>query len=195
LYDKEVFKFVGADRGTFLESGGGSAPLFLSNDRDGRVSVANVMLNFEDKDANVAGEGLVARLTFRWIGSENKAVSLDNIAVLDFNGGLNSLEGSTLESPVPLPDKFALSGNYPNPFNPETNIAFELPKTERVRIDIYNILGQKVRTLVDREFKAGIRTIKWDATNDFGSKVASGMYIYRVVAGSNVASKKMMVIK
>ncbi|MFC1557698.1 T9SS type A sorting domain-containing protein, partial [candidate division KSB1 bacterium] len=124
-----------------------------------------------------------------------KAVSLDNIAVLDFNGGLNSLEGSTLESPVPLPDKFALSGNYPNPFNPETNIAFELPKTERVRIDIYNILGQKVRTLVDREFKAGIRTIKWDATNDFGSKVASGMYIYRVVAGSNVASKKMMVIK
>ncbi len=88
------------------------------------------------------------------------------------------------------PETFSLSQNYPNPFNPVTSIDFELPVSGKVKLTIYNILGQEITRLVDRNMQAGYHTVKWDA-----SRVASGTYIYKIVAGEFTAVKKMVVIK
>jgi len=95
-----------------------------------------------------------------------------------------------------LPQKFALLQNYPNPFNPETIIEYTLPKGPRmVRLVIYNILGQEVKTLVNEEKQAGIYKVFWDGTDDMGEKVASGIYLSRIEIGGFSEVKKMVLVK
>ena len=94
-----------------------------------------------------------------------------------------------------IPDKFEVSQNYPNPFNPSTTIKFGLPEAAFVSIKIYNILGQEVKTLLNAERSAGTYTLQWNGDNNFGHQVTSGTYIYRVVAGNNVVTKKMILLK
>jgi len=96
---------------------------------------------------------------------------------------------------IALPATFALHQNYPNPFNPNTRIDFDLPKACEVELIVYNILGQKVVTLVDRELDPGFHHIDWDGSRDDGGQVASGVYFYRLRAGDFVESKKMMMLK
>jgi hypothetical protein len=91
---------------------------------------------------------------------------------------------------VVLPDKFELSQNYPNPFNPDTNIEFKVPYTSKVRIDVYDILGQHVETLVSREFETGYYNVVFDA-----SGLPGGTYIYRIIADNFSQSEKMMLLK
>lgn len=94
-----------------------------------------------------------------------------------------------------IPVNFELKQNYPNPFNPETNIQFSITKNEKVTITIYNTLGQQVRKLVNKEFPPGSHIIKWNGRDNFGNKVSSGTYIYRITAGKHESSKKMILIK
>jgi len=94
-----------------------------------------------------------------------------------------------------VPDVFALHQNYPNPFNPITTIRYDVPEESMVRLDIYNILGQKVRTLVNSVHQPGYHAVQWNGTNDFGVPVASGMYIYRIQAKDFVAVKKLVLMK
>jgi subtilisin family serine protease len=89
-----------------------------------------------------------------------------------------------------LPSEFALHAAYPNPFNPTTTIAFDLPSTSTVRLDVYNVLGQRVATLVDGELPAGVHEIRWDA-----SSVGSGVYFARITTGENTATTKMVLLK
>ncbi|GEM_PF-4759393 len=91
---------------------------------------------------------------------------------------------------IELPGSFALSNNYPNPFNAQTNISFDLPKASKVNLTIYNLLGQKVKTLVDKSLPAGQHTVIWDAGN-----YASGVYFYKLQAGDFVTTKKMNLLK
>ncbi|MFQ6031911.1 MAG: S8 family serine peptidase [Candidatus Zixiibacteriota bacterium] len=102
--------------------------------------------------------------------------------------------GSKLTS-AGLPTSFSLSQNYPNPFNPTTEFSIDLPSPTQVSFVIYNIAGQKVKTLVDETLPAGHRTIIWDGTNDEGEDVSSGIYFYRAVAGENMVVKKMMLLR
>ena len=90
---------------------------------------------------------------------------------------------------------FALHNNYPNPFNPVTNITYDIPEVAEVRLDIYNVAGQKVRTLTQGLHEPGRYRIQWNATNDFGQQLSSGMYIYRIVAGDFVSVKKLILMK
>ncbi len=77
-----------------------------------------------------------------------------------------------------------LEQNYPNPFNPTTNIKFSIPEKSELSLTIYNLVGQEVVKLVNNElFNAGSYTAQWDGTNSYGSKVASGIYIYELSAG------------
>jgi len=94
-----------------------------------------------------------------------------------------------------LPQEYTLSQNYPNPFNPTTTISFTLPKQNTVSLKIYDILGREVRTLLNSEQTAGVHKVTWDGKNNFGTKVASGTYLYRIVAGDFVQSKKMILLK
>ncbi len=94
-----------------------------------------------------------------------------------------------------IPETFSLGQNYPNPFNPSTYFVLSLPQQEYVTVNIYNILGEKVRTLVSKNFSVGNYKLSWDGTNDFGGKVASGVYIYTAISKNNLASKKLIYLR
>jgi hypothetical protein len=89
-----------------------------------------------------------------------------------------------------IPKAYALTQNYPNPFNPSTEISFDLPQASHVNLTIYNVLGQKVQTLVDEQREAGSYTVTWDA-----SPYSSGVYFYRISADNFSNTKKMLMLK
>jgi hypothetical protein len=89
-----------------------------------------------------------------------------------------------------LPTEYGLDQNYPNPFNPSTTISYQLPEKNHVSLNVYDILGNLVSTLVDREMEAGYYNVNWNA-----SQLASGIYIYRIISGSFVSTKKMILMK
>jgi hypothetical protein len=133
-------------------------------------AVALVNLSLKDKDASVSIQG--------------NAVLNDQLA-----GALNAVKVKE------IPSEFSLSQNYPNPFNPTTSIKYAIAQDARVSLVVYNILGQAVRTLVNAEQESGYYTVRWDGTNDFGSKVSSGIYIYRISAGNFTSTVKMNLLK
>lgn len=96
---------------------------------------------------------------------------------------------------VGIPRAFALEPNYPNPFNPATTIRYRLPRPEHVRLTIYNLAGQTVRTLLNAPLPAGVHTGVWDGRDDRGREVASGVYLYRLSAGDFIQTRKMILIR
>jgi len=94
-----------------------------------------------------------------------------------------------------VPKEYALMQNFPNPFNPTTEIVFALPKTEKVTLAIYDVLGRKVRTLLDRQFQPGQYSVSWDGTDQWGRPVASGIYLYRLQTSDFTKVRKMAFIK
>jgi len=94
-----------------------------------------------------------------------------------------------------LPEVFALHNNYPNPFNPITNIRYDVPELSDVKIDIYNVAGSKIKTLVSKQHQPGRYKIQWNATNEQGAPVATGMYIYKIRANDFVSVKKLLLMK
>ena len=95
-----------------------------------------------------------------------------------------------------IPDEFALNQNYPNPFNPSTQISFDVPQGgEHIMLNIYNILGQNVSTLVNGVINPGTYTMEWNATDEAGNPVASGIYFYELRSSSFIARKKMLLIR
>lgn len=94
-----------------------------------------------------------------------------------------------------IPKSFELYQNYPNPFNPSTYIKYQLPEESFVRINIYNLLGQKIKTLINSNKKAGRYNTVWYGKDENGNNVASGIYIYRIITDKNVISKKMILMK
>lgn len=89
-----------------------------------------------------------------------------------------------------LPASYALEQNYPNPFNPSTTIKFELPKSPMVRLSVYDVLGREVSVLVNEKREAGVHEVKFD-----GTRLASGVYFYRIQEGSYVATRKLLLTR
>lgn len=94
-----------------------------------------------------------------------------------------------------LPESFGLSPNYPNPFNPETIIRYQLPNSSEVELIMYNTLGQKIRTIVNEKQFPGYYEVIWDGRNDSGEQVPSGVYIYQLKAGEFVDARKLLLIR
>lgn len=94
-----------------------------------------------------------------------------------------------------IPDRFDISANYPNPFNPTTSIKYQIPQASEVTITIYDNLGRVVRTLVNKKQQPGHYEALWNGTNDYGQLVSSGVYVYQVRAGNFVKSRKMILLK
>ena len=116
------------------------------------------------------------------LGSIDSAFKLDEVDKrLDANGA--------------IPREFSLKQNYPNPFNPVTTIQYSLKEQSKVKLVIYNTLGQKVKELVTGLKNAGLHFAKWNGENSFGRKVASGIYFYRIEAGNYINTKKMVLMK
>ena len=93
------------------------------------------------------------------------------------------------------PETFALYQNYPNPFNPITSIHYDLPQNELVNIKVYDMLGRKVRSLVNSQQAAGYQSVKWNAANDRNEPISAGIYIYTIQAGEFRHYRKMVLLK
>ncbi|HYQ85625.1 MAG TPA: T9SS type A sorting domain-containing protein [Bacteroidota bacterium] len=137
-------------------------------------------------------------LTISWKCKGRASLLLDHKVILLEGSGETRVTGA--ETPIRLrlspavvadmPKTFALYQNYPNPFNPSTTIRYDLPKSVSVTLKIYNILGQEVATLADDVQEAGFKSAVWNANN-----IATGVYLYRLVAGTFTEVRKMMILK
>jgi M6 family metalloprotease-like protein len=94
-----------------------------------------------------------------------------------------------------LPRAFTLSQNYPNPFNPMTTISFTVPGRNKVTLDVYDLRGRRVRGLLDKFVMPGYYSVQWDGRDDSGRKMASGVYFYRLEAGEEVLTRRMLLVK
>jgi hypothetical protein len=106
-----------------------------------------------------------------------------------------STKGIAFEVTGNVPARFSLSQNYPNPFNPMTTIEYSLPEQSQVTLEVFNVLGQRVKTLADIVQPAGRHRIVWDGKDAQGKDVASGIYFYRLEAGEFTDSKRMVILK
>lgn len=119
----------------------------------------------------------------------NEFVTVDGTGITKIEVSVNT----TVNIPgigTELPQMVELAQNYPNPFNPTTNITFGLPESGTVRLDVFNVMGQRVATLVNDQKPAGYHTVTFDA-----SRLASGTYVYRLQTGNTVITKKLMLVK
>ena len=94
-----------------------------------------------------------------------------------------------------IPNVYVLYENNPNPFNPVTTLRYDLPENGYVNIIIYDMLGRQVKTLFNQTQSAGIHSIQWNATNDYGKPVSAGIYLYQIQAGEYISTKKMVLLK
>ena len=188
-----IVKYIGTYKKLWLVRANGAknfniSDLFIGN--AGPLTFVSQSSNVNVGTASAAGSTLT--LTPVQTGDFIVTVIGQDIQSNDFiaysipvNVGLTDVETTDQ-----LPTEFALFQNYPNPFNPTTNIKFDLPKESNVTLKVYNILGEEVATLVNKVMPAGHQVVTFDA-----SRLASGMYIYRIQAGNFVQVKKMLLMK
>ncbi len=108
---------------------------------------------------------------------------------------IDESEVSIVEPSEMVPEQFVLYPNYPNPFNPTTTLRYDLPEDSHVSIMIFDLMGREIRTLINKQQSAGIKSIMWDGTNDLGQPLSAGMYLYRISAGDFHSVKKMVLLK
>ncbi len=124
----------------------------------------------------------------------DKSVQLTNVVIADPTGGAIVTDVYTNGVPI-IPKEYYLNQNYPNPFNPTTTIQYGVPELARVKIVIYNILGQKIRAFDLGEVKAGRYQLVWDGRTNSGLQVSSGVYIYRLETQKYMQARKMLLLK
>ncbi len=118
--------------------------------------------------------------------SNATAITTQNVQITNLVG---------IASEIAIPEKFELSQNFPNPFNPMTTIRYALPEKANVRLTIYNMLGKEVRTLVNEFEEAGYKSVIWDGLDQYGRSLSTGVYIYRIQAGDFTQTRKMVFMK
>ena len=146
---------------------------------------------------NAAGEWSVSGLDFA-VGDTLTAVATDasgNSSGCAENAVVSFLSAIEDDDPLSLPITLALEQNYPNPFNPMTEIEFSLPVASKIAVSVFNVAGQRVAVLVDGRYPAGDHRVRWNATDDTGQAVASGVYFYRLETETGTLARKMLLLK
>jgi len=133
---------------------------------------------------------------FIGFGNDVANVLIQNINLAGLDGSLiNQITRTNSSEFKVLPKQFLLHQNFPNPFNPSTEIRFDLPKESIVNLSIYNLMGQKIKTLNSKNLTPGFHSVIWNGTDDFGNYVSSGMYLYSINAKHFQSTKKMLFLK
>ncbi len=165
--------------------------LFFSA-KDGILKIG--ILDLAGENLIPAGEGVLVKLNIT--GSDLSSLELQKAIMVNENA--SPFQVTILpreEKQASTPKDFELSQNIPNPFNPETEISYTLPNDSHVKLVIYNVTGQRVKTLLDRFETTGPKTVQWDGTDEIGQKVSSGIYFYKLEAGEFTQSRKMVMMK
>ena len=220
-HDSDVLTYDGVDKGDKLdnvtdEDGNPRTMTLLGNYLDDHLKV----LAYSTSRARTSGDGTegdLVHVTYELTEGETLPstvtfyLSLANLpgtsmdpellnVVCGFPDEANPITVSTsalgVDDNESIPDYFALHQNYPNPFNPSTQISFDVPQgAEHIMLNVYNILGQNVSTLVNGVMNPGQYTMEWNATDEVGNPVASGIYFYELRSASFTARKKMLLIR
>ena len=195
-YDTDKFEFISvapADEDLLTSTGGET--LFHHVVADGQVSVATGMYN----GTAVSGGGDVVRFVFRVLREfeDNARFEIANGLVFDPSQLQNPAVVAGVLELQSTPREFALHQNFPNPFNPDTTIKYDLAESADITLQIYNVLGQVVRTLVASEAQnAGRYQIRWNGMDDRGVPVSSGIYFYQISADGKFSDvRKLMLLK
>jgi hypothetical protein len=181
-----VLEYSGYEIGEPQLINGASDMTLKYNDEDGILKV--LVYSMEGGVKVKAGTENIFVIPVKGEGS----IELREVQLSDYQGNLMTVDKSDQSV---LPQRFTLHQNYPNPFNVVTQIIYELPKESHVKIEILNVMGQKVITLIDRFEVAGVHRVEWNGTSQSGEEVASGIYFYRLETEGFVATKKMTVLK
>ena len=156
----------------------------------GTVYAPHGLIKVEDQ-AEVEGA-----LIGRRVELEKNVIFVGSVAGhLDLSGDPLVAKSVASRAGLSVPERFEILPNYPNPFNPETTIRFALPEAVQVRLDIYDVLGQRVRRLVDGNLSAGLHQVRWNGRNQAGGAVSSGVYLYHLQAGETRATGRMLLLR
>ncbi|HTY11184.1 MAG TPA: right-handed parallel beta-helix repeat-containing protein [Bacteroidota bacterium] len=188
-YDPSVFTFL---KGGTTDASNGFSFESFSNQAAGTTKLAlagtGVMKN----------SGAFAYAAFR-VSNDVRGTIDSKIEVERFVANETDLTSSAAAGSIKVvgkPTSYSLDQNYPNPFNPSTTIGYQLPEDNtHVRLTIYSMTGQAVKTLVDENQKAGTYRVVWNGTNNAGAHISSGVYFYRMTAGKFVQVKKLLLLK
>jgi len=176
---------------------------------DSAAKKANIGVSRKAGQGGVSGSGTVVSVYFQGNLTAPVGTTVDfqlqNITANDASGNTFALSAevssfvtevaSGLTPNSPIPEDFALLQNYPNPFNPETTIQYQIPKRSDVKLFIFNLLGQRVATLVDETQSMGVYSVQWDGKDDTGKEVASGVYLYRLQTNQFMQLKKLALLR
>jgi hypothetical protein len=180
-------QLIAAEPGSLLKSYDNRAAI-LKRQADGKVHVDVALLGLDKEAINSEGE----LLTLRFRGDANLFVQnvqgrTSNNTALTFASAGTSNQAA--------PTRYDLKQNYPNPFNPSTTIGYQLPEAGFVKLEVFNVLGRKVATLVDQSQQAGCYTVTWNGRDIDNLPVASGVYMFRLSSGQFTSVKRMLLVK
>ena len=176
-----------ADRGGWNEVGGNDFRFTLKDTASGWTQYSVIFT----APATANAVSVRARSWHLWTGNSYwDDFSMNGVLVVQ-----TYVKPEAQSSDGAIPANYALAQNYPNPFNPSTTIHYELPSAAAVTLEVFDIIGQKVATLVNETQSAGKWSVRWDAKNDFGKNVASGIYLYRLSTPNVLLTRKMILLK
>ena len=205
--DKNILAVDSVFRGSIWEGTGATIMGYFqieSNDSD-QVHIVYGLLGW---DEYAEGPGIIATVRFRTRGTGESDLIFENLTLTGFSQAVissKSVNGKVyVQEPTDVEDfaeeinvipGHSLSQNYPNPFNPNTHIDFNLAGACQVKLEVYNILGNKVKTLVNGKLGAGHKSITWDGKDEQGKELASGIYFYRLKADEFTLTNRMLLLK
>jgi hypothetical protein len=197
-YPADILTPTTIESGDFL-SDGGIETAFIPVIGDGVITLDGSSLG---QVGGVSGSGVLATITFEV--KQTGSYDLEWLTVQALNSQTGTLSGITADGTsgtvkwtpqVQVPAAYALRQNYPNPFNPKTTIKFDLPVTDEVNLSVYDLSGKLVQTLVSGSMDAGYHQVVWNGTDEQGQSVSSGVYLYRLSAGTYQQTQRMILMK
>ena len=194
-YDPDVLTWMGTESlqaSRFAGSAGAQSIAMQHTSRNSTILLSDIL----KPESILQGAGELVRLRFKVLKHNLPGrIEITEALISDPTGNVSRLKGPLNTNIRILPDGYALGQNYPNPFNPETVVPFALPEAGRIRLAVYNILGQEVAVLVDAHREAGFHRVVWDGRDALRRQAASSIYFVRLAGNTSGLTRKIQLVK